>query len=109
MAWYAHEPILFLFLLSSCLPTSLPLPSSSLLSSRSHLHTLPFEPTLQTAADYWSMPQGDKIDWEDVEFRVMLANINLLCAALAAFTIVPCVAAEQILTIPSSGTSSAAS
>ena len=29
--------------------------------------------------DFWSMPQGgDKADWEDIEFSVMLPNINLL-------------------------------
>jgi len=28
--------------------------------------------------DFWSMPQGERADWEDVEFRVMLPNINLL-------------------------------
>ena len=36
--------------------------------------------------DHWCMPQGeDKEDWEDVEFTVMLPNINLLylfCAVL---------------------------
>jgi len=29
--------------------------------------------------DYWSMPQGkDKTEWEDIEFSIMLPNINLL-------------------------------